>query len=410
LTEFPLDRKVDCRAMREVNRSIILDLIRSRSKVSRTELARTSSLTKPTVSTIVEELIVEGMVHEVGFSKSEPTGGRRARLIEFNPESAAYVGVRFGVGRITLSLADGLGRVLGREEAEQVHGHPEAAIVRAEQLLEKLLVVHCVPRARVQAVGVAVGGLVEVETGRVVLSPNLGWQDVPLRALVAERFGVSVVVANVTDAAAVAESRLGAARGLRDFVWVYVGTGIGSGIFSGGSLFRGRSGFAGEIGFCRMAADGPILEEVASGRAIVEQVVRRVGPGASEFSPTPSSREVLRLAEAGHPVARAVTEEAGAALGLQVAHLVNILNPQLVVLGGGVVENSPRFVEAVRAAVLEQVLGPERVPVVTTLLAGEAVTTGAVLLAMDHAVQSFRIMTTSSGSSPTRESSSPPPR
>src|SRR6187431_570795 len=150
--------------MREVNRSIILDLIRGREQVSRTELARTSSLTKPTVSTIVEELIAEGIVHEVGFSKSEPTGGRRARLIEFNPASAAYVGVRFGVGAITLALADGLGRVVGRAETSQVHGDPEASIARADTLLERLLVEHDVPRSRLQAAGVAVGGLVETET------------------------------------------------------------------------------------------------------------------------------------------------------------------------------------------------------------------------------------------------------
>ncbi len=386
--------------MREVNKSIILDLIRSRDRVSRTELARTSSLTKPTVSTIVEELIAEGVVHEVGFSKSEPTGGRRARLIEFNPASAAYVGIRFGVGSITLALADGLGRVVGREETEQIHGQPEQAIARAEVLLNRVLAVHSIPRTRVQAVGVAVGGLVETDTGRVVLSPNLGWEDVPLRNLVSDRFGVPCMVANVTDAAAFAEARLGAARGVRDFVWVYVGTGIGSGIFAGGALFRGRSGFAGEIGFCRMASDGPILEEVASGRAIVE----RTRALDKTLSSRLASADVLRMAAEGHAAAEKVTREAAAALGLQVAHLVNIINPELVVLGGGVVENSSLFVDTVRAAVLEQVLGPERVPVVTTLLSGEAVTTGAVLLAMDQAVQSFRIVSTNSN---TRDSNAP---
>lgn len=388
----PMDRKVDSRAMREVNRSIILDLIRGESQVSRTELARRSSLTKPTVSTIVEELISEGIVHEVGFSKSEPTGGRRARLIEFNPESAAYVGVRFGVGSMTVAVADGLGRIVGREEGASGRGRPEDALDRAQRLLERILETRKIPQRRVQAVGVAVGGLVETETGRVVISPNLGWEDVPLRALVSERFGTTAVVANVTDAAAFAEARLGAAKGVRNFVWVYVGTGIGSGIFAGGHLFQGRSGFAGEIGFCRMAVNGPILEEVASGRAIVEQMLARSDVFPAE--PRPAAAEVLSRAETGDAVARQIVEEAGVALGFQVAHLVNIMNPELVVLGGGVVESSPLFVRSVRAAFEEQVLGPEKVPVVTTALAGDAVTAGAVLLAMDHAVQSFRIVAT----------------
>lgn len=374
--------------MREVNRSIILDLIRGATQVSRTELARRSSLTKPTVSAIVEELIAEGIVHEVGFSKSEPTGGRRARLIEFDPESAAYVGIRLGVGSMTVAVADGLGRIRLQKEGQSAKGSPTAAVAHADALLSEVLTELGIPRARVQALGVAVGGLVETDTGRVVLSSNLGWEDVPLRDLFTDRFGVPSHVANVTDAAAIAESRSGAAKGARDFVWIYVGTGIGSGIYTGGHLFRGRSGFAGEIGFCRMAADGPILEEVASGRAILERARQQIGPDVKH------TYDVLERAGRGDKDALAVTEEAGAALGLAVAHLVNIINPELVVLGGGVIEASPVYVEAVRRAVLEQVLGPERVPVVTTELAGAAITAGAVFLAMDQAVQSFRIVAT----------------
>ncbi len=372
--------------MREVNRSIILDLIRGSAQVSRTELARRSSLTKPTVSTIVEELLEEGVIVEVGFSPSEPTGGRRARLIEFNPASAAYAGIRFGVGSTTVAVADGLGRILNERRIPSVLGRPDDSIARARDAFLELLGETNIPRSRVQALGAAVGGLIDADSGRCVLSPNLGWSDVPVRELLRAAFGVPVVVANVTDAAAVAEARFGVAQEVREFVWVYVGTGIGAGIVSAGQIFRGRSGFAGEIGFCREARSGRILEEVASGRAMVERVRALPGvPGAL------TTEGVMILASEGHPEVRAIVEEAGAALGLAIAHTANILNPELVVLGGNACSSDNFFVETVRRSFAEQVLGPEKVPVVRSALPGSAVNIGSVLLAMTHSVQSVRI-------------------
>jgi predicted NBD/HSP70 family sugar kinase len=390
-----MDRKVDSRAMREVNRSIIYDLIRESGDISRTELAKRSSLTKPTVSTIVEELLSEGIVSEVGFSKSEPTGGRRARLLRFNPDAAAYVGLRFGVKSTSIVLANGLGEVREHREVETILGDPEAAVKAARTVASELLRAHNVPDKRVQYVGVAVGGLVEASSGSVVLSPNLNWKKVPLRDLVKKAFGAPAVVFNVTEAAAVAEARHGAAKDKRNFVWVYAGTGIGSAIVADGQNFRGSSGFAGEIGFCRMSADGPVLEEIASGRVIVDRARKCAALGETSLSPNATVEEVLQMAEDGDAACRAIVQEAGAALGLAVAHLVNITNPELVVLGGGVAEKSPTFVQAVDAAVKQQALGPEVVPVVATDLKGRSVSLGTVLLAMDNAVRSVRIVTTS---------------
>src|ERR1044071_10244099 len=99
-------RKVDNRGMREINRTIVLDIVRQSDRISRTDLARRSALTKPTVSAIVEELIRDGMVHEVGFSETASSGGRPARLLEFNRQSAAYLGIHFGVRTTSVAVAD----------------------------------------------------------------------------------------------------------------------------------------------------------------------------------------------------------------------------------------------------------------------------------------------------------------
>ena len=384
-----MDRKVDSRAMREVNRSIIYDLIRERGDISRTDLAKASSLTKPTVSTIVEELLAEGIVTEVGFTKSEPTGGRRARLLRFNPHAAAYVGLRFGVKSMSVVLADGLGNVAEQRDMPAVLGDPEATLRTAHVVLQEMLAASGVPGDRVRFIGVAVGGLVDAETGSCVLSPNLRWKDVPLRAMVQKAFKAPAVVFNVTEAGAVAEMRHGAAQKARCFVWVYAGTGIGSAIVSDGQIFRGRSGFSGELGFCRMSADGPILEEIASGRAIVEKARRELSLSSDIIL-----EEILARAERGDKGASTIVEQAGAALGLALAHLVNITNPELVILGGGVADKSPKFVAAANNAVKQQALGPEVVPVVATELKGKAVSLGTVVLAKENAVRSVRIVTT----------------
>lgn len=379
--------------MREVNRSIIYDLIRDGGEISRTELAKISSLTKPTVSTIIEELLGEGIVSEVGFSKSEPTGGRRARLLRFNPDSAAYVGVRFGVQSTTVALSDGLGRVQLERDTAAIIGDPEASVASALRVLQEMLNETKIPRSRVHRVGVAVGGLVEAASGSCVLSPNLEWKDVALRELVEKAFECPAQVFNVTEAAASAESKRGVTREVSSFVWVYAGTGIGSAIVFDGQVLRGSSGFTGEIGFCRMSADGPILEEVASGRVILERAREEKRLAKAPLPEATTVDDVLRMSEDGDAVCRPIVEEAGRAIGLALAHLVNITNPELVVLGGGVGDRSPVFVQAANAAVKAQALGPEVVPVVASELPGRAVTTGAVLLAMDNAVKSIRIVT-----------------
>src|SRR5690606_14493554 len=149
-----IQRKVDSRAMREVNRSIVLDIIRRGGRVSRTDLARRSTLTKPTVSAIVEDLIANGIVHEVGYDHTVGVGGRRARLLEFNEASAAYLGIRFGVSAVSVGVADARGELRTVREVPSVIGDPERSVGLALGLVDTVLAEAGLPRERLQAVGV----------------------------------------------------------------------------------------------------------------------------------------------------------------------------------------------------------------------------------------------------------------
>src|SRR3954469_22702050 len=214
--------KVDSRAMREVNRSIVLDIIRRGGRVSRTDLARRSTLTKPTVSAIVEDLLARGIVQEVGFGKTVASGGRRARLLEFNDASAAYLGIALGASSTTVALADARGEIRVRREVPTPFGDPEATVPPILPLTQEVCDAAGLPRDRLQAVGVTVPGMVNSATGHVALAPNLGWSDVPIREMLTKALGVPVVVNNVTSAGAIAAHRTGVAKGVRSFVWAYV--------------------------------------------------------------------------------------------------------------------------------------------------------------------------------------------
>ncbi len=390
--------KVDSRAMREVNRSIVLDMIRRGGRISRTDLARRSSLTKPTISAIVEDLIASGIVQEVGYGKTVPSGGRRARLLQFNEESAAYLGIRFGVHNTTVAVSDARGEIKSTLDTKSILGQPDRAIDAALGLIDEALQAAEIPRARLQSVGVAVAGVVDQNSGSCVMSPNLGWDNVPVRERLREALELPVVVNNNTDAAALAEGRIGAAKGYGTYVWLYVGTGVGAGIVIDGRLYYGRQGFTGEIGHCRLSKDGPILEDVASGKAIQRAAEQALEAGRatklSELERPISAGMVAQVAREGDEVASSILAEVGAHLGLGVSYLLNILNPEIVVVGGRVAEAGEGLLNAVRASAAHNALKPENVQIVASTLGDQAGIVGAVLLAMEHSVQSYRIVAT----------------
>jgi len=233
------------RAIREVNRSIILDLVRRDRRISRTELARRSKLTKPTVSTIVDELIADGVVREVGFGASVAGGGRPARLLDFNEDSAAYLAVHFGMHTITVAVADARGEIFEARSRPAIYDAPARSVKALRPLIAEVLRAAKVPRSRIEGAAATVPGLYDRESGVCVLAPNLGWRDFPVRAALAEELGMPVVVNNIIHSVAVAEGRVGAARGVRSYVCVYVDMGIGSGIVADGRLFFGQRGLSG---------------------------------------------------------------------------------------------------------------------------------------------------------------------
>ena len=281
-------------------------------------------------------------------------------------------------------------------------------------LLEQALASANVPRSRVQSVGVSVHGPVEQSTGVCVVSPNLGWHDVPLRQMVAEAFGLPVVVHNEAHAAAVAEGRVGAAVGATSFVWLYSGTGIGSGVVIDGKLFVGFRGFGGEIGHCPVTDEGGrvcacgrrgCLETVASGMAIARAARQAVAAGEQTVLKTArrplDAAAVTAAAREGDRVARRILSEVGEHLGKGISYLLNILDPEMIVVAGDPASAGEALFEPLRASVDRHALQPQGVRIVPSILGTRAEIIGAVLLAMDHVRAGVRTVSFDSAMGPT---------
>ena len=154
--------------MREMNRALVLEIIRREKAVSRTDLARHSALTKPTVWAIVDTLLDEGLVHEVGFGVSPSRRGRRARLFELNDAAAAFVGIHFGVRHTSIAVADSRGRIRAKREVGTFRGHFGRAVRAVPALVKEAMREAKLSRSRLEGVGVAIPGLVDQTTGKTL--------------------------------------------------------------------------------------------------------------------------------------------------------------------------------------------------------------------------------------------------
>ncbi len=278
------------------------------------------------------------------------------------------IGVDLGGTKTLTALVGSGGEVVARVRRATPRSGPEAVIEAIIASVAGLSDRSGIAPGATLGVGVGAPGPLDPDTGVVFEPPNMPfWRDVPLASLLAERLGVPVFVENDANAAAMGEHWAGAGRGVDDLVYITVSTGIGGGLILGGRLYRGAGGTAGEIGHMVIAHGGPrcgcgrfgCLEAMASGTAIAREARRAVEAGRPTVlsrlsSDAISAEAVARAAADGDPLAREIFAGAAAALGVGVANLVNLLNPALVIIGGGVAKAGEMLFAPVRRIVREE--------------------------------------------------------
>lgn len=367
--------KGDNRLLRNLNRVLILNLVRQHGPISRVKLAQETGLESSTITSIIKDLLEIGIVQEIG--RGESRGGRRPILLDLNPLYGVTLGVKVESCRLLLGLLDLKGRLLVKtEEAFPKGSDPRTVFAALQRGLHRLLP----NEENLLGIGIGVSGFVDQATGTLVYSPILGWKRVQISKILEEELKLPVFVDNDVSALTLAELWYGAGRHFRNFLCVTVGEGIGAGIVIEGRLYEGALGGAGEIGHICIDPDGPrcrcgeigCLEVFASDAFLERRAQEALRAGQGTFQqPTPEA--LVEAARRGDTVAQRLFVEMGRYLGLGLKNAVNLLNPEAVILGGERAGAYPFFGPALEEEVRKHAF-PEEAKELNILLAelGEA--------------------------------------
>lgn len=347
-----LPEKATHRQTRAFNQQLVLRALHDGGRLSRADLARLTGLTRTTVSELVGALIEDGLIEEVGRGPS--SGGKSPILLRVAPDGRHVIGVDLGEGQFRGAVVDLRGRVLNSIVVPLEGRDGDAAVDAVLRLVDDLRAYDATP---LLGIGVGAPGIVDTSTGTVRWSVNLDWANLGLGSILEERYEVPVVVANDSQAAAVAELTFFRRPRPNNLIVVRVGRGVGAGVILNGQLFQGDGHGAGEFGHVSMGGAAPCrcgrtgcLETVTSMRALVD--------AAGVLDPSVVDESTLVAAfHAGVPAVRRLVLDAACELGVAVGWMIGVLNVGHVLLVGPVAALGDEWLAEVRRSAGSRVLG-----------------------------------------------------
>ena len=379
----------------------ILLTLQRKSPISRAEIARLSNLTPATVSRVVAELHKRGIIREQGPGVS--IGGRRPVLIEFNPEAFYLAGIDLGITKVISVVIDLHGNILSKEKLDiDINAGKDRIIEQMFTVTRRVFSnTNELIRNKLAGIGISLSGIIDTKKGLSVFSPSMpNWHNVPIVQLFQNEFHLPVFIENDARAMALAEARYGAGRDYDNLFCINIGHGIGSGIIINKELYRGKTLTAGEFGHMTLVPSGPLchcgnrgcLDVMAGGHAIAASAIRVVSSGVNtlikelvEGDIKKITAEVVALAaKEGDDIALQLLNEVGRYLGIAIASIINLLNPELIVIGGGVSKAGEFFFEEIKNVIKKRafttmVKTPE---IVTSSLNEDASSIGAAALVL----------------------------
>lgn len=369
----------------------VLDYLWREGPANRVQVVRATALSRATVSKLVGELQAVGLVAEQPAPVAEAgRAGRPAGLLAVNPRIGAVAGIDFDHESVNVALADLSGAIVAESRRElDVDNAAERAIRYAAATVRRLVARAGLPARRLVGVGAAVSAPVRRDSGSLAAAGIMtGWSSISLRHELEDRLGVPAHVGNDANLGALAEVRAGAARGAANVVYVMLSSGVGGGLVLDGALFTGHSGMTGELGHvpvepggepCRCGNRG-CLETVASAGRLLERLRPVHGPEVT-------IEQAAELARGGDELCRSLFERAGVAAGRVAGGVCNVVNPELVIVGGDLIVAGELLVDAVRRGLGETGIRAVRgdVRVVAATLGDRSALLGAIGLALAEA-------------------------
>jgi glucokinase-like ROK family protein len=390
------------RSLNSVEAAILASL-RKFGPMSRADLGDRLGYSRANVTAVLNHLLSLNILEEQALGESQ--GGRRPRMYGINGGLGFVVGVDIGATSLDLALADGNGNILERlEEAGDVREEPEVLLSRVAELIEEMLQKRNGRSEQVLAIGIGVPGPVQFDKGVLIAPPLMPtWESFSIRTFMRQYFpAANVVVDNDVNVMAMGEAHAGAGKGIENFIFLKIGTGIGSGIICHGDIYRGQDGAAGDVGHICIDYNGPVchcgnvgcLEVMAAGPAIAARGLEAAQSGDSQLLAEAlaanegimTAKIVGDAAKAGDLAANEIVKTSGRMVGGMLAGLVNFFNPQMILIGGGVSHIGIRYLSAIRQAVLRRstALSTRHLRIEFSPLGKDAGVMGAIWLALDH--------------------------
>ncbi|MCM3630506.1 ROK family transcriptional regulator [Paenibacillus glycanilyticus] len=342
----------DLTLIKKINTSIVLEAVLKNAPLSRAQISELTGLNKATVSNLVQDLIDSDLIIEIG--PGESSGGRKPVMLLFNGQAGYAVGIDLGVNYIRGVLSDLEGHVVAELQRSLKKHKLEFTLKELVQCIEELIGKAPVSPYGIVGIGVGVPGIVD-DQGAILFAPNLEWRHVELQQMLEERFELPVTIDNEANAGAQGEQKYGIGRGIAHQIYVSVGIGIGTGIILNKELYKGATGFSGELGHlsiefsgkpCRCGNEG-CWELYASENALLEQAA----PLGFD-----SLEDLLEAAETGNEEVRALFYKIGEYMGAGISNIVNVFNPDVVIIGNRMSRAKSWLEEAVQSSVTRRTL------------------------------------------------------
>lgn len=341
--------KGNAQLIRSLNRRLVFHAIKQHGKISRADLVRLIGVKPSTITSIIQEFMREGLVQE-GGTEAIKTVGRRPTMLSLNPNYGHSLGIYMKGHYVEAGLIriDGHLTALTRQDYPE-NSSPQTVVNAINQAVLQL------PRSHhLLGVGVTIAGFVQSHRQKIVYSPSLNWDEVKFGLLLEDHFEVPIYMDNDVNALAVGERWFGAARQFQDFICVAFGEGVGAGIYLNDNLFVGSEGGAGEFGHTCIQRDGPLcrcgqkgcVETMTSDTFLIREAKRHNLPE------DPS--ELVKLASEGHAQSLKIFEQLGGSLGVGLRNLVNLFNPQAIIIGGDRIDAFGFFQEKMKEATINE--------------------------------------------------------
>lgn len=394
--------------VKQHNLQVVLLSLLYEPVLSRSQLARRTNLSNTTITNLIAELIEQGIVTEKAATNDEPDVlrpvGRPRTSICLEPNARFVIGIHIGVGTFRVAFTNLRADIIhSKMHSFDVNSPTTEVLNQIVTAIKSALPESGLDHQKILGVGVGASGLVDFTTGVNLLAPNLSWHDVPLREYLQDKLPLPVIVDNNVRTMAIGETYFGAGHGVDSVAFVYGRTGVGAGLTFKGQVFRGSSKGAGEIGHSAMLLQGGepcrcgnsgCLETLVSESAILRQAenIAMLNPDgilATLFSENPDNspiESVFEAARQGDTQVRKMIEERGCYLGVALANLINLFNPELILLGGIFSRGEDLFIEPITQTIQQRAFGEmgKNVRVQATSFGWKAGVIGAASLALLH--------------------------